>query len=105
MPIVMGNLKRLELLKTKPELREKLWHNVNRLQQGLRDRGFDIGTTNSPVTPVFLQGGIVRCGTTHLRHEGELSYILFCRGLSGDTQRADHATSDTYRCTYRCRYR
>ncbi|MCS6916491.1 MAG: aminotransferase class I/II-fold pyridoxal phosphate-dependent enzyme [Chitinophagales bacterium] len=56
MPIVIGNLKRLELLKKHPELRQKLWHNVNRLQQGLRERGFNIGKTNSPVTPVYLSG-------------------------------------------------
>ena len=53
MAFVKGNLKRLELLRTKPELREKLWHNVNRLQNGFRERGFDLGTTNTPVTPVF----------------------------------------------------
>ncbi|MCS6992009.1 MAG: pyridoxal phosphate-dependent aminotransferase family protein [Chitinophagales bacterium] len=56
MPIVIGNLKRLELLKKHPELREKLWYNVRRLQQGLRERGFNIGKTNSPVTPVYLSG-------------------------------------------------
>ena len=47
MIIVEGMMKRMEMLKTMPELREKLWHNVNKLQQGLKDRGFDIGTTNS----------------------------------------------------------
>lgn len=56
MPIVVGNLKRLELVKKHPELREKLWHNVRRLQQGLRERGLNIGKTNSPVTPVYLSG-------------------------------------------------
>ncbi len=58
MPMVIGGLKRLELVKTKPELREKLWTVVNTLQQGLKDRGFDIGKTESPVTPVYLKGGI-----------------------------------------------
>ncbi len=56
MPLVVGNLKRLELLRSKPELKAKLWSNVNKLQKGLRDRGFDIGKTNSPVTPVYLNG-------------------------------------------------
>jgi glycine C-acetyltransferase len=54
LPIVIGNIKRLELLKNRPELREKLWDNVNALQEGLRERGFDLGDTNSAVTPVYL---------------------------------------------------
>jgi glycine C-acetyltransferase len=57
MPIVAGNIKRLELLRTKPELREKLWTITNALQSGLRERGLNLGKTNSPVTPVFLSGG------------------------------------------------
>jgi glycine C-acetyltransferase len=56
LPMVVGAIKRLEMLKSMPELRSKLWHIVNRLQTGLRDRGFDIGNTQSPVTPVFLHG-------------------------------------------------
>lgn len=56
MPIVEGGLKRFELLKNKPELREKLWSNVHKLQDGLRSRGFDLGDTNTCVTPVYLQG-------------------------------------------------
>lgn len=59
MPLTVGALKRLELLKNAPEIRENLWKVVNALQKGLRDRGFDIGTTRSPVTPVYLQGGWV----------------------------------------------
>lgn len=60
MPYVIGAMKRLELIKTKPELRAKLWENVQALQDGLRARGFHIGDTQSPVTPVLLQneGGI-----------------------------------------------
>jgi glycine C-acetyltransferase len=57
MPIVIGNIKRLELLRTRPELKEKLWYNVNKLQKGLKDAGFDIGKTDTPVTPVYLKGG------------------------------------------------
>lgn len=56
MPMTIGALKRLELLRTRPELREKLWHIVGLLQSGLRERGFDIGPTLSPVTPVYLKG-------------------------------------------------
>lgn len=56
MPIVVGNLKRLELLQTQPELKAKLWENVHALQSGLKERGFDIGHSNTPVTPVYLKG-------------------------------------------------
>jgi glycine C-acetyltransferase len=56
--IVEGMLKRMEMVKTMPELREKLWANVERLQIGLKERGFDIGATNSPVTPVYMKGGV-----------------------------------------------
>jgi len=56
MPMTVGALKRLSMLRTMPELREKLWHIVNTLQGGLKARGFDIGNTASPVTPVYLHG-------------------------------------------------
>lgn len=55
MPLVIGALKRLELLRTKPELKDKLWEVCNYLQSSLRAKGFNIGTTSSPVTPVILQ--------------------------------------------------
>lgn len=58
MPMVIGALKRLELLRTKPELRERLWAVVAALQKGLRDQGFNLGVTNSCVTPVFFEGGV-----------------------------------------------
>lgn len=54
----VGALKRLEMLRTMPELKDKLWNNVNALQKGLKDRGFDIGDTNTCVTPVYLNGSI-----------------------------------------------
>lgn len=76
MPIVMGNLKRLELLREKPELKARLWHNVNRLQNGLRDRGFNIGTTNTPVTPVLMAGGLF--DATQLIHDMRENYNIFC---------------------------
>ena len=58
MPIVIGNLKRLDMLRTMPELKEKLWSNALKLQNGLKERGFDIGNTNTPVTPVYMKGGV-----------------------------------------------
>jgi glycine C-acetyltransferase len=58
MQLVVGARKRLEMLRTMPELKAKLWENVNALQSGLRARGFDLGTTQSCVTPVYLKGSI-----------------------------------------------
>lgn len=58
MPIVLGNLKRLDMLRSMPELKEKLWSNATKLQTGLKERGFDIGKTDSPVTPVYMKGGV-----------------------------------------------
>ena len=58
MPYVEGNLKRLRMLRAMPELKDKLWDNVNRLQSGLKDAGFDIGNTNSCVTPVYMKGSV-----------------------------------------------
>ncbi|MFS4481969.1 aminotransferase class I/II-fold pyridoxal phosphate-dependent enzyme [Hyunsoonleella sp. 2307UL5-6] len=58
MQLVKGALKRLDMLKTMPELKDNLWKIVNALQSGLKERGFDIGTTQSCVTPVYLKGSI-----------------------------------------------
>lgn len=55
---VKGALKRLDMLRSKPEIKQKLWENVDALQNGLKERGFDIGTTSSCVTPVYLNGSI-----------------------------------------------
>jgi glycine C-acetyltransferase len=76
MPIVIGNLKRLELLRTQPELREKLWHNALKLQNGLKEKGFDIGNTDSVVTPVYMKGGVEEATAmvTDLRE----NYRIFC---------------------------
>lgn len=76
MPIVIGNQKRLELLRTHPELKEKLWQNVNMLQNGLREAGFDIGTTNSPVTPVRMAGGLY--DAVQLIKDLRENYGIFC---------------------------
>jgi len=76
MPVVVGNLKRLELLQTKPELKQKLWANVNMLQSGLKERGFNIGNTSSCVTPVYLEGSIkIATGLTYDLRE---KYNIFC---------------------------
>ncbi len=58
MQLVVGALKRLEMLRTMPELKDKLWENVRTLQGGLRERGFDLGTTETCITPVYLKGSI-----------------------------------------------
>jgi glycine C-acetyltransferase len=58
MPLVVGNLKRLELLRNHPELKDKLWSNAMKLQKGLKERGFNIGKTDSVVTPVYMTGGV-----------------------------------------------
>ena len=58
MQLVKGALKRLDILRTRPEFKAKLWENVNALQNGLKEKGFDIGTTQSCVTPVYLKGSI-----------------------------------------------
>lgn len=76
MPLVIGAQKRLELLKTLPELRENLWRNVNMLQNGLREYGFDIGNTNSCVTPVFMHGTPYEAGNLVL--DIRENYNIFC---------------------------
>lgn len=76
MIIVEGMIKRMEMLMTMPELREKLWHNVNKLQKGLREKGFDIGTTNSPVTPVIMKGDLPQA--TGMLMDLRENYNIFC---------------------------
>lgn len=76
MPMVLGAHKRLELLKNKPELREQLWTIVNRLQSGLKEAGFDLGNTESPVTPVYLSGSVPE-GTNIIMDLRE-NYSIFC---------------------------
>jgi glycine C-acetyltransferase len=76
MPLVIGDLQRLKMLREMPELREKLWTIVNALQGGLKERGFNIGKTNSPVTPVFLSGSTVEAG--NLVIDLRENYDIFC---------------------------
>ncbi|MBI1288684.1 MAG: aminotransferase class I/II-fold pyridoxal phosphate-dependent enzyme [Flavobacteriales bacterium] len=75
-PIVIGALKRLELLRTKPELKGQLWKIVDALQDGLKKAGFDIGNTESCVTPVYLNGTIPEA--TALIVDVRENYDIFC---------------------------
>ena len=76
MPLVVGALKRLELIRTHPEYREKLWTIVRALQGGLREKGFNIGTTESPVTPVLLNGQV--SDATALTFDLRENHGIFC---------------------------
>lgn len=76
MPLVIGNLKRLELLRTKPELKAKLWENATKLQNGLKERGFDIGKTDSVVTPVYMKGDVPEA--TAMVMDLRENYHIFC---------------------------
>lgn len=76
MPIVIGNMKRLELLKNEPGLREKLWTNVRSLQSKLTANGFDIGKTDSPVSPVYMHGGVAEA--SNLIVDMRENYNIFC---------------------------
>lgn len=74
--VVDGMLKRMDMLKTMPELRSQLWHIVNRLQKGLKEKGFDIGNTNSPVTPIYMKGGLPEA--TNMVVDIRENYDIFC---------------------------
>ena len=76
MPMVVGLRKRLELLKSQPEMREKLWFIAKTLQSGLKERGFDIGVTDTMVTPVFLQGELQEA--TAITMDLRENYGIFC---------------------------
>ena len=79
MPLVIGNLKRLELLRSNPEFKNNLWEIVNAIQNGLKENGFNIGTTQSPVTPVILKGDVYEC--TNLIKDLRSEYSIFCSGV------------------------
>jgi glycine C-acetyltransferase len=76
MTLTIGARKRLELLRTKPELKENLWKIATALQKGLKENGFDIGDTNSPVTPVLLQGNLAEA--TNMTFDLRENYSIFC---------------------------
>ena len=76
MPMVIGGLKRIELIKTKPEYKAKLWTVVEALQRGMREAGFDLGKTNSAVTPVYMKGGEIEAA--NMVYDLRENYALFC---------------------------
>lgn len=76
MPLVKGALKRLELMRKHPELKDKLWEITNALQSGLKNAGFEIGPTNSCVTPVYMNGSIPE--STNLIYDLRENYNIFC---------------------------
>jgi len=76
MAMTLGAIKRLELIQTNPELRENLWIIVRALQKGLKDAGLDLGKTESPVTPVFMKGGVTQ--VTQMLYDLRENYGIFC---------------------------
>jgi glycine C-acetyltransferase len=76
MPMVIGLLKRLELIQTETSLRQNLWKIVNALQDGFREKGFNIGNTESPVTPVFFTGGVSEA--TQITFDLRENFNIFC---------------------------
>jgi glycine C-acetyltransferase len=76
MPLVIGALKRLELMRENPQFRENLWRITHALQKGLRMAGFEIGKTQSPVTPVYLNGSIPEA--TNLIFDLRENFNVFC---------------------------
>jgi glycine C-acetyltransferase len=80
MPMVIGALKRLEMLRNEPEHRDKLWTIVNALQTGLRKNGLNLGNTESPVTPVFLNGGVPEA--TQITKDLRENFNIFCSIVS-----------------------
>ncbi len=76
MPLVEGALKRLEMMRQDPSHRENLWKIARDLQEGLKANGFNIGETNSPVTPVFLNGAVTEA--TNLTLDLRENFDLFC---------------------------
>jgi glycine C-acetyltransferase len=76
MPLVVGNLKRLDMLRKHPELKDKLWSNARKLQEGLKQKGFDIGKTDSVVTPVYMKGGVEEA--TAMVMDLRENYDIFC---------------------------
>ena len=76
MPLVVGARKRLELLRTQPRHKENLWKVATALQEGLKDAGFNIGRTNSAVTPVFLSGTLAEA--TNITFDLRENYNIFC---------------------------
>jgi glycine C-acetyltransferase len=75
-PIVIGAIKRLEILQSKPELKARLWKIANSLQNGLKKAGFNLGNTQSAVTPIYLSGGVGEA--TNLTYDLRENHNIFC---------------------------
>lgn len=80
MLMVVGALKRLDLIRTQPELRQNLWKIVNAIQSGFRAEGFDLGQTKSPVTPIYIKGGLQEA--TNIILDVREKYNIFCSGVT-----------------------
>jgi len=76
MPLVIGMLKRLELLRSQPEHKENLWKIVNAIQNGFKEKGYNIGTTQSPVTPVVMNGDTLEA--VNLVKDLRNNHNIFC---------------------------
>ena len=76
LPFVLGNLKRLQMLREHPQLKEKLWYNARKLQNGLKEKGFDIGNTDSVVTPLYMKGDVPEA--TAMVMDLRENYGIFC---------------------------
>ena len=76
LPFVIGGMKRLELLRTQPALKANLWKIFRAMQDGLKERGFYIGTTQSPVTPVIFRGGVGEAA--NMAMDLRENYGIFC---------------------------
>jgi glycine C-acetyltransferase len=76
MPLVIGALKRLDMMRTEPEHKDNLWKIATALQTGLKEAGFDLGVTNSAVTPVFLKGTLGEA--TNLTMDLRENHNIFC---------------------------
>lgn len=76
LPIVIGHIKRVQLMRQHPEMKAKLWENALKLQNGLKEKGFDIGKTDSVVTPVYMKGGVEEA--TAMVMDLRENYHIFC---------------------------
>jgi glycine C-acetyltransferase len=76
MPIVIGALKRLDMMRSRPEFRNKLWEITNALQTGLRNAGFNMGASNSPVTPIFMNGSLTEA--SNMLFDLRENHGIFC---------------------------
>jgi glycine C-acetyltransferase len=79
MAMTIGAIKRLEIIQSHPEYREKLWTIVRALQKGLKDAGLDLGKTESPVTPVFMKCPLTQ--VTQMIYDLRENYGIFCSAV------------------------